>query len=242
MAEAWLKAAFELQGWLYAGALAALGRLQAASWHELPGIVAAVFAFGMLHALLPGHGKAVLVSFYAGSGKVSAALASSSLLIVTHVGSAIVLVLTGYALLQRTLGGAGRAPALEVASQMLIIAIGLVLLWRALHPLAHRTTVSGPVLAIAAGLIPCPLTTFIMTYAASRGEIAFGLVLSAAFAAGMIITVAAFPIAAVLFRSRLLAVLERTGAVRDRLGRVLEVVSAGAVLLLGLTPIISRIT
>ena len=65
MPETWLKAAFGLQGWLYAGALAALGELRAANWHDLPGIVAGVSTFGMLHALLPGHGKAVLVSFYA---------------------------------------------------------------------------------------------------------------------------------------------------------------------------------
>ncbi|MFM9860694.1 sulfite exporter TauE/SafE family protein [Pseudoxanthobacter sp. M-2] len=240
MPETWLKVAFELQGWLYAGALAALGELRAANWHDLPGIVAGVFAFGMLHALLPGHGKAVLVSFYAGSGKVKAALASSALLIVTHVGSAILLVLTGYALLQRTLGAAGRAPALELASQMLVVAIGLFLLWRALRPHAHRASGSGPVLAMAAGLVPCPLTTFIMTYAASRDEIAVGLILSAAFAAGMIVTVAAFPIAAILFRTRLLRLIERTGAVRHRLGRALEVLSAGAIVLLGLVPVAGR--
>lgn len=240
MPDTWLKAAFELQGWLYAGALEALGQLRVANWHDLPGIVAGVFAFGMLHALLPGHGKAVLVSFYAGSGKVTAALASSALLIATHVGSAILLVLTGYAVLQRTLGGAGRAPALELASQMLVVAIGLFLLWKALRPYAHRAPGSGPVLAMAAGLVPCPLTTFIMTYAASRDEIAFGLLLAAAFAAGMIVAVATFPIATILFRTRLLRLIERTGAVRHRLGRALEVLSVGAIVLLGLVPIVGR--
>jgi hypothetical protein len=89
----------------------------------------------------------------------------------------------------------------------------------------------------AAGLVPCPLTTFIMTYAASRGEIPFGLVLSAAFAAGLIVTVAAVPIAAILFRTRLLALIERTGAVRHRHGRAMEDLSAGAIVLLGLVPI-----
>ncbi len=194
----------------------------------------------MLHALLPGHGKAVLVSFYAGSGKVTAALAASALLIATHVGSAILLVLTGYAVLQRTLGGAGRAPAVKLASQMLVVAIGLFLLKKALRPHAHRAPGSGPVLAMAAGLVPCPLTTFIMTYAASRDEIAFGLVLAAAFAAGMIVAVATFPIATILFRTRLLRLIERTGAVRHRLGRALEVLSAGAIVLLGLVPIVGR--
>jgi ABC-type nickel/cobalt efflux system permease component RcnA len=76
---------------------------------------------------------------------------------------------------------------------------------------------------MAAGLVPCPLTTFIMTYAASREEIAFGIVFAAAFAAGTIVTVAAFPIAAILFRTRLLRLIERTSGVRHRLGRAVEV-------------------
>ena len=123
---------------------------------------------------------------------------------------------------------------------MLVAAIGLFLFWKALRPHVHRAPGSGPVLAVAAGLIPCPLTTFIMTYAASRGEIAFGLVLAAAIAAGMIVTVAAFPIAAIVSRTRLLWLIERTGEVRHGLGRALDVMSAVAVLLLGLVPIVGR--
>ena len=44
MPETWLKAAFELQGWLYAGALAALGQLRAANWRDLPGTRATAIA------------------------------------------------------------------------------------------------------------------------------------------------------------------------------------------------------
>jgi nickel/cobalt exporter len=75
----------------------------------------------MLHALLPGHGKSVLASCYAGDGRFLGALGSSTILILTHVGSAVVLVLSGFVILQRTIGGAGRAPTLEHASQALIV-------------------------------------------------------------------------------------------------------------------------
>src|SRR6185295_11378025 len=108
------------------------------------------------------------------------------------VGSAIVLVLSGFAILRRTIAGAGRAPALELASQALIVMIGIWLLWRALRPRAHDHDRSGPALAFVTGLVPCPLTTFIMTYAAANGLVAPGLILSATFAAGLIITVSAF--------------------------------------------------
>jgi nickel/cobalt exporter len=73
--------------------------------------------------------------------------------------------------LQRTIGGAGRAPALEHASQVLIALVGGYLLWRALRPHTHDHSHSGPVLGFVTGLVPCPLTTFIMSYAASHGLI-----------------------------------------------------------------------
>jgi ABC-type nickel/cobalt efflux system permease component RcnA len=33
-------------------------------------LIGAAFGFGMLHALLPGHRKSVLASYYAGDGRL----------------------------------------------------------------------------------------------------------------------------------------------------------------------------
>ena len=229
---------FDLQHSLYAGTLAALNGWRTAGVVGLPPLFAAAFGFGMLHALLPGHGKSVLASYYAGDGRWRGALASSTILILTHVGSAIVLVLCGFIVLKRTLAGAGRAPALEEASRALIMVIGLWLLWRALRPRAHGHHRSGAVLAIVTGMVPCPLTTFIMTYAAAHGVILAGLTLSATFAAGMMVTVATFPLLAVVLRTRLLPVMARTEAWRRRVGGSLELFSALAVTALGLWPLL----
>jgi nickel/cobalt exporter len=163
-----------------------------------------------------------------------------AILILTHVGSAIVIVLTGAAIIQRTLVGAGRAPLLERSSQILIVLVGLWLLWRAFRPHHHDHGRSGPALAFVGGLIPCPLTTFIMAYAVANGLLLAGLLLSATFASGMIVTVVAFPLAAILFRSRLVAMLDRTDGMRRRIGFWLEVAAALAVTSLGLWPLIAR--
>ncbi|MDI4238779.1 hypothetical protein OZ411_38965 [Bradyrhizobium sp. Arg237L] len=132
---------FEAQRALYANASQALNALKESGATALPSLAVAAFAFGMLHALLPGHGKSVLTSYYAADGRWRSALVSSLLRILTHVGSAVVLVLSGYAVLKHTIGGAGRAPALEQASQILIVLIGLWLLWRAFRPTFIATTV-----------------------------------------------------------------------------------------------------
>jgi nickel/cobalt exporter len=152
--------AIGFQRGLHTQALAALKALPDAGMAGMPGLIAAAFTFGMLHALLPGHGKSLLAARYSGEGRWRGAMLSSAILILTHVGSAIVIVLTGAALVQRTLVGAGRAPLLERSSQVLIVLVGLWLLWQAFRPHHHNHDRSGPALAFVGGLIPCPLTTF----------------------------------------------------------------------------------
>ena len=228
----------ELQRWLYFGAVDALQALSTAGLSSLPVLIATAFGFGMLHALLPGHGKSVLASYYAGDGHVWGAVGASAVLIATHVGLAIVLVLGGFAILQRTIGGAGRAPVLEHLSQGLIVVVGLWLLWRAFWPAAHHHGQSGVALGFVTGLVPCPLTTFIMTFAVAKHLVAPGLLLAATFAIGMITTVAVFPLLAVLVRSRLLPLMLRTEAWRAWIGRGLEIGAAIAVTLIGLGPLL----
>ncbi|MEQ9331277.1 sulfite exporter TauE/SafE family protein [Thalassobaculum sp.] len=227
-----------LQKWLYTGAMDAFDAARAAGVAEMPVLAATAFAFGLLHALLPGHGKALLTSYYAAEGRLLGAIGSSAILIATHVGMAVVLVLGGFAVVQRGLVGPGAAPEVERASQVMIAAVGCWLLWRALRPRVRAAARSGPVLGLVGGLVPCPLTTFVMSYAVVKGAVGIGLLLSAAFAAGMIATVASFPLIAVAARGRLLAALERTRGWRGRAGRALEIVSASAIVLLGAGPLL----
>src|SRR5262245_25189378 len=226
----------DIQGWLYGGATAELRGLAA----ELgaPKLLAAMslaVVFGMVHALMPGHGKTVIVSYYLGRpSKLLGSIGTSAILVLTHVGSAIVLVLAGYMVIRRTIGGAGRAPAFEVASAVLVMAIGAWLLARALRP--HEPALAsadGRVLAFVTGLVPCPLTTFIMVYAVAQGIVAAGLLVTAAMAVGMIATIAAFALAAVLLRDRFILLVERTHHLRGQAGRVLEVASAVGIVLFG---------
>jgi len=161
---------------------------------------------------MPGHGKTVIVSYYLGrSAGLIGSIGTSVILVLTHVGSAVVLVLAGYLVIRRTIGGAGRAPAFEVASAILIIAIGVWLLFRALRPHEHgHAGTDGRVLAFVTGLVPCPLTTFIMVYAVAQGIVAAGLLVTAGMALGMITTIAGFALAAVLLRDRFISWSTRT--------------------------------
>src|SRR6266498_401809 len=157
----------DIQSWLYGGASAELKGLAAGfDVTKLLAAMAIAAVFGMVHAVMPGHGKTVIVSYYLGRpAGVLGSIGTSAILVLTHVGSAVVLVLAGFIVIRRTIGGAGRVPAFEAASAVLIIAIGLWLLFRALRSHEHaQAAEDGRVLAFVTGLVPCPITTFIMVY------------------------------------------------------------------------------
>jgi nickel/cobalt exporter len=70
--------------------------------------------FGAVHALTPGHGKAVLASYVLGSRlSVLRSLAVSCTLAVVHILSSVILSSAMAVIVTRTVGGAGRAPSLE---------------------------------------------------------------------------------------------------------------------------------
>lgn len=226
----WLVA---VQKWLYGGM--AEGMRSATDLTALPALVSLAFLFGIVHALMPGHGKSVLVSYHVGrEGRWFDGLATGSLLALTHVGSAVILVLAGVAVISRSVGAGGRAPEFETASAVLIILIGLYLLARLLFARTHGHAKDGKMLAVAAGIVPCPLTTFILTFALVKGTLAVGLAAVFGMLLGVIVTLASFAVAAVVARGSLMALMANTGRLRESVGWGLEFVSALGVLALGI--------
>jgi ABC-type nickel/cobalt efflux system permease component RcnA len=158
------------QRWLYSGIASGLGEFAGGDPRAIFAAVCAAVLFGAIHALMPGHGKTVLVSYHLGQpGKLRDGLTNGAILAVTHVGLAVVLVLAGFAVISKVFAFGGRTPQFELASGVLIVAIGGFLLWRSLKSDHGRSSGDGKSLAFVTGLIPCPLTTFIMSYGPHRG-------------------------------------------------------------------------
>jgi nickel/cobalt exporter len=232
----WLVA---IQKWLYGGM--AEGMRSATDVTGMPALIALAFMFGIMHALMPGHGKSGLVSYHVGrAGQWSEGLMTGTLLAVTHVGMAAVLVLAGVAVISRTVAGGGHAPAFETASAAMIALIGLYLVARLLIPSAHKHPKDGKALAVAAGLVPCPLTTFILTYALVRGELAAGIAAVFGMLLGVIVTLASVASGAVFARGGLMSLMGRTERFRGALGWSLELAGALGVLMLGVAMLARR--
>jgi ABC-type nickel/cobalt efflux system permease component RcnA len=90
-------------------------------------------------------------------------------------------------------------------------------------------------------MIPCPLTTFVLSYALARGVFASGLVVTVAMVLGMIVTIGGVALIAAFARDRLVGVLARSAGWRERAGRALEVGGALLVFLLGATTLVESL-
>jgi ABC-type nickel/cobalt efflux system permease component RcnA len=224
-----------IQRWLYGGIATGLGDVAGGNTYAIAVAMAAAVLFGAVHALMPGHGKTVLVSYHLGQpAKLREGVVNGTILVLTHVGLALVLVLAGFAVISKAFAYGGRTPHFEAASGVLIALVGLYLIWRSLRSDDHSHAKDGKTLALVTGLIPCPLTTFIMSYALARGMLAAGLVVTAAMTVGMIATIGGIALAAVFARNRFLGILARTESWRHRAGTALEVGGSVMVLVFGL--------
>ncbi len=228
-----------LQRWLYEGMASGLSDVADGRFPALIAAMGAAVLFGVLHAMMPGHGKTILFSYHLGQkDSLLSSILNGAILALTHVGIAIVLVLAGFAVLSRAFAYGGRTPQLELASGILVVLIGAYLLWRAVGRAATLDADKAPpqegrALAFVTGLVPCPLTTFIMSYALARGLLSAGFAVTAAMAAGMVLTISAVAVLATVSRERLLSFFSRTERLRRWLGRGLEIGGAGLVVLLG---------
>jgi nickel/cobalt exporter len=211
------------QRWIYAALSADLSTFAVTrDWTILASVLPVAIVFGAIHALTPGHGKSVLASYVIGSRLAAVrAMAVAGVLSLTHVGSAVVLALLAAPLVTRTLGGIGRAPALEAVSRGMLVAIGLWLVIRAWRGRGHPEG-EGLAVGIVAGLVPCPLTLFAMFFALSRGVPEAGLTFAVAMMLGVGLTLCSVAIVTVLARDWLVRLLASHGAAMQRLARLLE--------------------
>lgn len=202
-------------------------------WTLLAGYLPMGILFGAAHALTPGHSKAVLATYLTGStASVPRGLAVSLLLSFVHVGMSVLIALLSLPLVSVAFGSVGRAPLLEDLSRGLLGVIGLWMLLQAVRGAGHAHGGQATAAGFAAGLIPCPLTLFVMTFAISRGVPQAGVAFAAVMMIGVALVLAAVALAAVLFRQQLLRLLASRPRLVDAMTRVIQVLAGIALVLI----------
>jgi nickel/cobalt transporter (NicO) family protein len=176
------------------------------------GAVLVALVVGALHALAPGHAKAVAAAYFAGSrGRRRDAVALGVVVAGMHTGSVLVLGLALESLLRGPLPPDVLTPWMMLASGAMVVALGLWLMARQVR--AHRLggghhhhhlpqgvspfSRRGLVLiGVAGGLLPSPSAFLVLLTALATGRLAFGLTLIVAFSIGLAATVATVGLAA----------------------------------------------
>jgi nickel/cobalt transporter (NicO) family protein len=232
-----------------ADGFAALFEDAAAGQGVLALLLLAAFGWGALHALSPGHGKAMVAAYLIGThGTARDALVLGATVTITHTIGVFALGLVTLALSQYVLPEQ-LYPWLALASGLLVVAVGAGVLRSRLrgrrghghghaHPHAHEHSHShepAPLgrrgllgMGAAAGLLPCPSALVVLLGAVSQHEVALGMLLIVAFSLGLAGTLTALGVAVVHARR---FVPPRIAA--SRLAALLPAVSAVLVMTLG---------
>ncbi len=202
-------------------------------------IVAAV-GVGAIHALGPGHGKSLIGAYLIGAGgTIRQAAAVGAAVSVMHTASVLGLGLLVVSA-ERVFAPERVYPWLGLASGLVALGLGAVLLVSRIHalseggnghdhphpdrPLSRRGLVA---LAFAGGILPSPSALVVLLGSVAIGRTALGLVLIAAFSAGLAASLVAVGVLAI--RARRVA----TGRLPAGLVRLAPVVSAGCIAVVG---------
>jgi nickel/cobalt transporter (NicO) family protein len=206
-------------------------------------LLLAAFGWGALHALSPGHGKAMVAAYLVGTrGKPRHAVALGATVTVTHTIGVFALGLVTLALSQYVLPE-DLYPWLNLTAGLLVIVIGAAVLRSRVrhvhhhHHHHHDVTPRGLLgMGAAAGLIPCPSALVVLLAAVSQHEIGLGMLLIVAFSLGLAATLTALGLA-VVYARRLVPRLElpRLAAALPAASALL-IVGVGCVLTAGAVP------
>ena len=202
------------------------------------------FAVGALHALAPGHGKAVAAGYLIGErARVRHAALLGATVALMHTGSVLAL---GLALFSATRApdAARLSSSIGLVTGLTFTGLGLWLLVRRWRSRGHHHDHDGPehdapqplslqgivVLGAAGGLLPSPSALLVLLTALAVGRVAYGLTLIAAFSLGLATTVTLVGVAVLRGRDVL---HNRAGERLHRLAHAAPLLGAVAVTAVG---------
>ena len=234
--------------------------------------LAIAFAYGVIHAFGPGHGKFVIVSYFLARGaRVRRGVVVAAQIAVVHVIAAVVVVWLADTVLRAGFGiGLSEVPGVRAASFLIIVGIGVYMLYQAVRtsrsPVSngdaehghshdhghshshghgnghdHRGGLEGGLLALAAGMVPCPGAVLIMLYAVANGMIYPGFLLVGAMSLGIGLSICGLGIGVILARQTAMQFMERSGSSSGAAALLTTMSYAGAtiVTLVGLVSFIA---
>jgi len=204
------------------------------------------FLYGAVHAIGPGHGKSIILSYlmsYRGStlkGIMTGALAAFC-----HGLSAIILVLAIYYLSIKRLTTTFDmvSSRLMTISYMLIIALGIMLFSMRVYELIKTRGSYGSskdkgigspfVMILSLGLVPCPGAMILLLFFLSIKLLHIGIWMAVCMSAGMALSIALVALLGLGTKNALFNVPHRQGTIQRALLSLLEIGAPVIIIMIG---------
>jgi nickel/cobalt exporter len=213
-------------------------------------LIGIAFAYGVLHAAGPGHGKAVAASYLLShKSKLSRVVLLGNMAAFFHGMSGVLLVLIVYVVLMKGITGSLEyvTRTTQLISYALISMLGGILLtrnilsWRNTNPdeQAHNKSrfhskKSGYIaMAFAVGVVPCPGVVLVMLFCLSLNELGLGLLLALSLILGMAFTISVVGVFGIAGKQFALRILSPRPKITPLIEKGIETVAAFMITALG---------
>jgi ABC-type nickel/cobalt efflux system permease component RcnA len=208
------------------------------------------FAYGMLHAAGPGHGKALAVSYILSQRpKLFRGMFFGSFIALFHGLSGILFVLIIHIILQKSITGTLEdvTRITQMISFSLIVCLGLGILIKSSykwiksvkgdHPPYngnHKRHFHGPFLsALVVGMIPCSGVVMVMLFALSMKLVGLGIMLGITISMGMALTITCVVVMVMSGKAVSLGMVERHKSLALTLENLIETIAGLMIASLG---------
>jgi ABC-type nickel/cobalt efflux system permease component RcnA len=215
-------------------------------------LLVAAFAYGVIHAAGPGHGKAIALSYVLSQKpRWFQGILFGNSLALFHGASGIIFVLVVRLVLNQSIARnlANVTHTSQIISFSLVSCLGLWVLvksiakWKKIRrdesdphvPEKRGTPYTSPILtAFVVGSIPCPAVVMVMLFALSMDLIGLGIILGLTISVGMALTVSIVVLTAMSGKAVSVSVASKHGHLVAYVECGIEIVAGLALATLGL--------
>ncbi len=200
------------------------------------------FIYGVIHALGPGHGKFIALSYFMSEGvEIKKGIIVGSSIAFLHAGSGFAAVMILYKILNssylKTIDNVSRQ--IQLISYGLIALVGLVLLIKNIF-LNRQSKISNDIsgkgmlsMILAIGLVPCPGAVILTLFSISINSIHLGALMVLAMAAGMALTISIIGIVTILLKKGTLGIFTSQSELQWKLTKAIQIFGSSAIVLIG---------
>jgi len=214
-------------------------------------LLVVAFAYGVIHAAGPGHGKGFAILYILSQRpRLLRGMLFGNFIALFHGLSGIMFVLIIRIILQKSITGTLEdvTRITQIISFSLITCLGLGILIKSIYRWiksakgshlafngSHKRHLYGPLLsALVVGMIPCPGVVMVMLFALSMELVGLGIMLGIAISIGMALTITCVVVLVISGKGISLGILARHGSLAITIENLIETIAGFLVASLGL--------